>query len=124
MHGLPFVHRASILDVAAPRPGCTEQRRRFWRIDDVYDKTRRIQPVRIYRQGIVCVHAKRCGVDDDLELLRISWASRCSATGDRSHRLREGVSTTLVNVEYGEHSSARRRDCECNGPARAPGADQ
>ena len=102
MHGLPLVHRASILGAAATRSGGAAKGRRLWRVDDVNDKTGRIQPARIDRQRIAGVHAKRCGVDDDLELLWIGRANSRCATGCGGDGPGEVLGATLVDIEYGE----------------------
>src|SRR5688572_32800127 len=124
MRGLPLVHRASILGTATTRSRGTAKGRRFWRIDDVNNQAGRIQTLRIYRQSIVGVHAKRCGVDHYFEILWIAWASRCSATSGGSDGLCEVVSATFVNIRDGECPGARRGDCKGNGSAGAPRADQ
>ncbi len=102
MHGLPLVHRASVLGAATTCLGGTDKRRRFWGIDDVDHESRRIQPVRVYRQGIAQVHAKRCGVDNDIKALWVSGASAGPAGGRGTDGVGKLASATFVHIAYCE----------------------
>lgn len=102
MHGLPLVHGAPILGAATARLGSTAKRRGLWRIDDVNDETGRIEPVRIHRQGIAGLHAKPCGVDDDLELVWIGRTYSRFATGRGGDGPGEVFGAALVDIEDGD----------------------
>jgi hypothetical protein len=57
MHGLPLMHRASILSTTTTRKGGTTKGGRLRRVNDVYDNAAGLEPIRIHGRGIVGVHA-------------------------------------------------------------------
>jgi hypothetical protein len=67
------MHRAPVLCAAAACLRGASERSWNGRIDDVDNGRARRESLRIDRHGITRFHAKRRGIDDDLESLRIGW---------------------------------------------------
>lgn len=110
MHSLPLIHRASALGATSTLKGGTAKRGRVRRIDDVDNDAARLEPIRIHGHRVIGVHAQRRGVDNDFVSMWIGAAELRCATGCSGHGLREFVSATHVDVEYGECPGTCGRD--------------
>ena len=95
------MHRAPVLGTASTRLRGAAKRRWLGRIDDVDDDGARREPLRINWHGIVRFHAKRRGIDNDVEALRIGWPRTYVAAGFSSNRCRKVASPMPVDIGYG-----------------------
>src|ERR1700688_416850 len=118
------MHRSPVLGTAPARMRGASKRRWLARIDDVEDDGAGREHLRIDRHGIVHFHAKRRGIDDDVEALRVRRPRTYVAAGFSSNGCRKVASPMCVDIGYGQLASACGRDRKRDGAPCASGADE